>query len=168
MTVESRKRDLYLGIGFFLFSIGVWIASFSIKHLVVARIGSAFVPQLAAALLGVLSIVLILQSVHRAPKGSIAETTKTASLTEQETETASNRKKRVRLTFLLILFYLIFLEPVGFLITTALYLFFQFWVLSRRKPNLPLYGIIAVFTSVIIYYLFVKVFVLFLPAGILG
>ncbi len=168
MTVESRKRDFYLGIGFFLFSIGVWIASFSIKHLVVARIGSAFVPQLAATLLGVLSIVLILQSVYRTPKGSIAERTKTASLTEQEAETASNRKKRVRLTFLLILFYLIFLEPVGFLITTTLYLFFQFWVLSRRKPNLPLYGIIAIFTSVIIYYLFVKVFVLFLPAGILG
>jgi len=57
---------------------------------------------------------------------------------------------------------------VGFLITTAFYLFFQFLVLSRKKPNLPLYGLIAVSTSIIVYYLFVKVFILFLPAGILG
>ena len=164
MTAESRKRDLYLGIGFLLFSIGVWIASFSIKHLVVARIGSAFVPQLAATLLALLSIVLILQSVLQASRG----TSMVEKSTEQETEAASKRKKRVRMTFLLILFYLIFLEPIGFLLTTALYLFLQFWVLARRKPNLPLYGIIAVSTSVIIYYLFVKVFVLLLPAGILG
>lgn len=164
MTSESRKRDLYLGIGFLLFSIGVWIASFSIKHLVVARIGSAFVPRLAATLLAILSILLILHSVLQAPGDSL----KVEESTDQEMEAASKRKKRVRLTFLLILFYLIFLEPIGFLITTSLYLFFQFWVLTRRKPNLPLYGTLAVSTSVIIYYLFVKVFVLFLPAGILG
>ncbi len=164
MTTESRKRDLYLGIGFLLFSIGVWIASFSIKHLVVARIGSAFVPQLAATLLALLSITLILQAIFQAP----ASTSRQGKLTEQDAEAASKRKKRVRLTFLLILFYLVLLEPVGFLITTTLYLFFQFWVLSRRQPNLPLYGIIAISTSIIIYYLFVKVFVLFLPAGILG
>jgi putative tricarboxylic transport membrane protein len=169
MTDESRKRDLYLGIGFLLFSLGVWIASFSIKHLVVARIGSAFVPQLAATLLGILSIVLILQSVLHASSDSSKTVSSTGEESrEQETEAALKRRKRVRLTFLLILFYLILLEPIGFLITTALYLFFQFWVLTRRKPNLPLYGIIAVSTSVIIYYLFVKVFVLFLPAGILG
>ncbi|MCX7788094.1 MAG: tripartite tricarboxylate transporter TctB family protein [Spirochaetes bacterium] len=164
MRVESRKRDLYLGIGFLLFSIGVWIASLSIKHLVVARISSSFVPQLAATILGILSLILILQSVLSAPNDS----SKVDVTSEQETESDAKRKQRVRLTFLLILLYLIFLEPIGFLITTALYLFFQFWVLSRRKPNLPLYGIIAVSTSVIIYYLFVKVFVLFLPAGILG
>lgn len=164
MTTESRKRDLYLGIGFLLFSSGVWIASFSIKHLVVARIGSAFVPQLAATLLALLSITLILQSIFQAP----ASTSQQGKLTEQDAEAYLKRKKRVRLTFLLILCYLVLLDSVGFLITTALYLFFQFWVLSRRKPNLPFYGIIAISTSIIIYYLFVKVFVLFLPAGILG
>lgn len=164
MIIEYRKRDLYLGIGFLLFSVGVWIASLSIKHLVVARIGSAFVPQLAASLLGLLSIILIIQSVLHAPEGP----SKVETFTEQEAEAASKRKKRVRLTFVLILVYLILLEPVGFLITSSLYLFFQFWVLSRRKPNLPLFGIIAVSGSIIIYYLFVKVFALFLPAGILG
>jgi len=164
MRVDARKRDLYLGIGFLLFSIGVWIASLSIKHLVVARISSSFVPQLAAIILAILSIILILQSVFGAPKSS-AETEPAA---EQEDQSVSKRKRRVQLTFLLILFYLLFLEPVGFLITTALYLFFQFWVLSRRKPNLVVYAITAISTSVIIYYLFVKVFVLFLPAGILG
>jgi putative tricarboxylic transport membrane protein len=74
----------------------------------------------------------------------------------------------VWLTFVLIFLYLALLEPLGFLLSTAVYLFFQFIVLSRKKPNLPLYGLLSISTSAIVYYLFVKVFILFLPAGILG
>jgi len=162
MHLETRKRDLFIGIGFLLLSIGVWIASFSIKRLVVSRIGSAFVPQLAASLLGILSIILIVQSVAAKSK-AVPEASQ-----KEKPEVSAESRKRVLLTFLLILLYLALLEPVGFLITTAFYLFFQFLVLSRKKPNLPLYGLIAVSTSIIVYYLFVKVFILFLPAGILG
>ena len=162
MHLETRKRDLFIGIGFLFFSIGVWIASFSIKRLVVSRIGSAFVPQLAASLLGILSIILIAQSVASKSKAVPSASQKV------KPEASAESRKRVLLTFLLILLYLALLESVGFLITTAFYLFFQILVLSRKKPNLPLYGLIAVFTSLIVYYLFVKVFILFLPAGILG
>jgi hypothetical protein len=53
----EKKRDLIVGAVFLVFSVAVFIATFSIRRLVVARIGSAFVPQLAAVLLGGLSIL---------------------------------------------------------------------------------------------------------------
>jgi Na+/melibiose symporter-like transporter len=112
-------------------------------------------PRIAASLLGILSIILIVQSVSAKSKAVPAVSQK------EKPEGSAESRKRVFLTFLLILLYLALLESVGFLITTAFYLFFQILVLSRKKPNLPLYGLIAVSTSIIVYYLFVKVFISF-------
>ncbi|MFQ3621011.1 MAG: tripartite tricarboxylate transporter TctB family protein, partial [Spirochaetales bacterium] len=118
-----------------------------------------------ATLLAILSLVLMVQSVTK-KASSRADGTSIGG--ELDIDAQKKRRKRVQLTFLLILLYLILLEPIGFLITTTLYLFFQFWVLSKGKPKLPLYGIIAILTSLGVYYLFVRVFILFLPPGILG
>jgi putative tricarboxylic transport membrane protein len=162
----GKKRDLIIGAAFLAFSVAVFIASFGIRRLVVVRIGSAFVPQLAAILLGALSILLIVQTLLSLRTVSEAEVP--AKKEEQDRAEIKRRNFSVSATLVLILVYLVLLQPVGFLLTTAVYLFAQFIVLSRKKPNYPLYAVLAIGTSVIIYYLFVKVFILFLPAGILG
>jgi putative tricarboxylic transport membrane protein len=162
----EKKRDLIVGAVFLVFSAAVFIATFSIRRLVVARIGSAFVPQLAAVLLGGLSILLIVQSLLalRSASGKSGP----EQTAEQDKAEIKRRNFSVAATLFLLLVYLVLLQPVGFLLTTSIYLFAQFIVLSRKKPNYPLYAVLAAGSSVIIYYLFVKVFILFLPAGILG
>ncbi|HUX14209.1 MAG TPA: tripartite tricarboxylate transporter TctB family protein [Spirochaetia bacterium] len=159
MTV--KQREIASGMGFLALAGIVYAASFSIKKLVVSRIGAAFVPQLAAYLLAGLSIVLIIQGLLLKP----------AAGADDFRETASRRETRFALwsTIILLTIYGALLEPVGFLITTTLYLFIQFIVLAgNKKKNFVLLGLISVATSVAIYALFVYGFDLMLPAGILG
>ena len=74
----TYKKDLASGIGLLVFSVLLFLGTFTIKKLfIVSRIGAAFVPQLAAFILAGLSILLILQAL-----GS--------------KETAGNRKKAVK------------------------------------------------------------------------
>lgn len=70
----------------------------------------------------------------------------------------------------LITLYVMLLNIGGFIIMSALYLFFQFIVLTpdRLKKNYVMYGIIAVVSSVVIFAIFRYGFELMLPAGILG
>lgn len=160
---KENKKDLITGVVFLGISLGIFAASFSIKKLVVSFIGSSFVPQVTALLLAGLSVLLIIQSLSDAGAG---RTARADGVPHPDT----GRKARFSTiaTFVLLFCYLFFLESVGFLITTAVYLFAQFWVLSKKKPNLLMYALIAVLSSVIIYYIFVKIFILMLPAGIFG
>jgi hypothetical protein len=65
--------------------------------------------------------------------------------------------------------YALLITKVGFLITTTVYLFIQINILSPKQSRKHLmFAIISVVASVVIYYIFVKVFNLMLPAGILG
>lgn len=72
-------------------------------------------------------------------------------------------------TLALIAIYIALLEKVGFLITTVLYLYAQFIVITPRDQKVKhfSYAIIAVITSVVIYFTFRHGFDLMLPAGFL-
>ncbi len=159
MTV--KQREVASGVGFLALAGIVYVASFSIKKLVISRIGAAFVPQLAAYLLAGLSIVLIIQALLL----------KAVPEADKSHETSSRRETRFALwsTIVLLTIYGAVLAPVGFLIATTLYLFIQFIVLAgNKKKNFVLLGLLSVATSVAIYTLFVYGFDLMLPAGILG
>jgi len=58
------------------------------------------------------------------------------------------------------------LKPVGFLITTPLYLFGAMMLFGYKKRILA--AIISLVFSTAVYFLFVKVFLVILPRGILG
>ena len=72
-------------------------------------------------------------------------------------------------TIALIVIYIAFLEPIGFLISTIVFLFLGFILLSPagEKKNYLLYLVIAVLSSAIIYYVFRNGLNLMLPQGIL-
>lgn len=72
-------------------------------------------------------------------------------------------------TFLLVALYIGLLEKIGFLLMTSVYLVGQFSILAGRGHRRPvIFVVAAILVSVAIYYTFVKVFNLMLPAGILG
>lgn len=81
---------------------------------------------------------------------------------------AFNRKYLLRALIMLVftLLYYFLIKPVGFLITTPLYLFASFILFGYKKKLKG--AIIALIFSVSVYFLFTKVFLVILPRGILG
>ena len=72
-------------------------------------------------------------------------------------------------TLALVLLYTALMEPVGFVITTVLYLYAQFIVLTpgEQKVKHLQYALIAIVSAVLIFYIFRHGFDLLLPVGLL-
>lgn len=121
-------------------------------------VDASFVPYVLSAIMCVLG-VLQLATVHRLKVKA-----------SEEAAAASTDNRSVIKTIALITIYIALLEPIGFLITTVLYLVVQFTILTPhdKKPSLPLYLLIAVLTSVITYLTFRYGFDMVLPVGIFG
>ena len=91
---------------------------------------------------------------------------------DEASSTEKKENRNVLGTAVLLLVYICLIEPLGFLIASVLYLFAQFLYLTevsnlRRPKTYVLYFVIALVVSTGIYYLFLNVFHLILPAGIL-
>ena len=165
--MKKKYWDLVSGSLLLLFSAAVFIGAQSVKTLAVSSIGSGFFPSVVSVLLAITSIFIII--------GGIAQARKPDKTTDKEKAAGGKpaedkpRVWGVIGTFALMAFYAVLLPKLGFLITTTVYLFVQINILSPRESRKQfLFGIISVVTSVVIYYTFVLVFHLMLPAGILG
>ncbi|MEG1720068.1 MAG: tripartite tricarboxylate transporter TctB family protein [Pseudoflavonifractor sp.] len=158
----KRYIDLIGGVIVLLFAAVLFIATFSIRQIVGMTIGATFFPRVAAAILALLGTIIVVRGIlvlRSAPK----------STGEKKKFKLSEGALCTILTLGLFAIYALLMEPLGFLISTALYLFFQMIVLSpKEKRKYPLFAIISVVASVAIYFAFTKLFYLMLPPGILG
>ncbi len=127
-------------------------------------LSSRFFPRVIIAIMAILGLFLIYFDLKRA-KG----------YTQPEED--SQKKKGISVgdqcvleTMVALLAYVALLDPIGFIPTTIVYLIVQMTILSSKpsKKDLLLFALIAVVSSVGIYFLFTKAFYLMLPAGILG
>ena len=74
-------------------------------------------------------------------------------------------------TFVAIFIYVTIIDPLGFLLSTVVYLIAQMIILYPEKlteKKLILFVVISIVASAAIYYIFRNVFYLMLPAGIFG
>ena len=75
----------------------------------------------------------------------------------------------VLISVVLMCAYVGFLESLGFILASTIYAFCQMLILAKNvKWNYLLFGAIALISSAVAYLLFVRVFQVMLPAGILG
>ena len=158
--MKKSQKDLVSGFVLLGFSALMFGVSLNIKKVLMVGIGSGFVPAMVAACLAVTSVCVIARGYRdrRSEKEALPGA-------------AGDGKNwlPVVATFCLIALYIAFLEKVGFLLMTTLYLFGQFWVLAgRNHRRVVMFLIISAVASLTIYYTFVKAFDLMLPAGILG
>ena len=159
--MKKKYWDLASGSVLLLFSAVLFIGAQRVKTLAVSSIGSGFFPSVVAVLLAITSVFII--------TGGIVQARKPDSTTDKAKAEDKPRVWGVIGTFALMAFYAVLLPKLGFLITTTVYLFVQINILSPRESRKQfMFGIISVVTAVVIYYTFVKVFHLMLPAGILG
>lgn len=166
----KKYKDLISGIAFLAFSVAFYCSGFGIK--VYGGYGNMgisgrFLPQIMAVGTGILSLVLIFQWVSQARKCPAP----VPGGADGEGSTRDFPHKVVLTTFC-IAAYLCLIPYLGFLISTALYLFFQITLLAPKEKhkakNNAITAAISIVFSAAVYYIFVNVFTLILPQGILG
>ncbi len=124
-----------------------------------------FIPRLWGTALLILSLMLVV----RGFRARTAELRGGAAGSGVSAKSFWDRNREVVLTFAAIAVYTALLGPVGFLIMSALYMFFQILLLSKpEKRNYKLAAAVAVISAVLVDYLFVELLSVLLPRGILG
>lgn len=87
----------------------------------------------------------------------------------KEHEDETGNRKRVIGSLGLMVAYAIIIKPIGFFISSFLYLFFQsLLIYPDRKKNYLISALIAIIFSLAVYLVFTRAFSLALPRGILG
>jgi len=152
----KKYRDLYIGLFFLLFTL-IYISQIpAIRLTRVSLINSAVYPTAIAALLLFLSAVQLFIALKRLKR----------DVQGGEEHTKREYKGAARTVFLAVA-YVAALEPVGFFISSSLYIFFQ--ILVMCPPEKARYGqfvVIAAAASGIINVVFRFGLNLMLPLGL--
>lgn len=150
--MTNKKRNILVSVLFLAFGLFLFIQSMGIQKMMKNDVGSGFFPKvIAVALMGVSVIRLVMAL--REP--------------EEAAKKSNSDMKGGWITIALIAAYVLAFNAVGFLLSTAVFLFLEMLVLTpAEKRSLPLLGVISVAAPLFIYVLFVYVINTPLPKGI--
>ena len=155
----SKRKELITG-GFMLAAgVAYLLATMALPRK--SFIDAAFVPYVLAIFMCGLGALQLVFSVRQAPADEAAAQEQKGEVSEYLT---------VIKTLALIAAYIATLEPVGFPIVTAIYLYLQFIVLTPhgQKIGHVTYVVTAILSAIVIYLIFRQGFDLMLPSGILN
>ena len=154
----KRWSDMIAGCILLVVSVWVFIATLSIRTSDIAEISSALVPQIVCWMMGILSVALIFQGYKKGKAmGDMARTGQ------------ANDPKTLIISTVLLIFYGICFEPVGFVLTSIVYLFVQGYLMTEKGKFKPIpIGIFSIVAPVAIDYIFGNWLSLVLPGGLLG
>ena len=158
MKQKANWEDIISGLVIFIIGLILFISSMSLPGGNELQMGADFMPKIVSGMLAVIGLCFTITAFIKrdsAPAGS-AKFTRTEIL-------------RFLVAFALLFCYIFFLNSIGFIIMTSLYIIAQSWFITPKEKRRPVFLIIlAVSVSVIVYVLFVFGLKLMLPAGILG
>ena len=128
----------------------------------VMAIGPDFMPTVVGVLIVVLAAILLVQSVGKLRRGG--------AVSDEDAKDNSDYR-RVLESLVLAIVYVNVLKPVGFLLSTFVYLCLQIYVLApndkRSKKDIIKFVVISLIFTVVVYVLFRYGFKIILPPGIL-
>ena len=163
------KSDLITGIIAAAFSVFYLFQTTTIKIFggATGGVNARTVPEIWGGCLLILSIILIVRSIY-----GMAKAKKNPTLPEQGNFIKNLIDKReVVYTFALLIGYAALMKPVGFIITSIIYVFLQILILTpikkRSRKVMGIAAVMAVTFSTVLYYVFTKYFMVLLPPGIL-
>ena len=135
--MSNKEKNLVVSLVFMAFGIFLFVESMGIKHMMKNDVGSAFFPKVVAVAITGVSVIRLIMTL-REPAG--------------ERKKSNSDLKGGWLTIVLIAAYVMAFQPVGFIISTMVYLFLQILVLvPKEKRSWPLTVIISVVSPLAIY-----------------
>lgn len=154
----KRYADVISGSVLALVGAIFLIETRNIQAIMKMEFGPKVMPRIISVLLIVLGVIIAGLGLH---------TAKTYPEKSQSRNFHIENVTGVLLTAVCLVFYIIALQPLGFLATSIVFLFAQFAVLGgvAHKKRLLFYAIISIVVSIGIYLLFTRVFGVLLPAG---
>lgn len=155
----KKYGDIISGVFVIAVAIGLYMISLNIKQFNVVKMGADFVPKLVAIIFGILGLILLIKGI-KGLKGT--------KVTESQEEDKPDNLSAIA-TLVLLVLYVALLDKIGFVIMTIIYLFVQFIIVSKKSQRKYIqFAVLSVVISLGAYYLFVDVFRVMIPNGILG
>lgn len=155
--MSEKRRDLIGSIVFLVFGIFLFAISFTVRTIIENDVGPAFMPKVVAVAIVIVSVSKLVIAL----KNNSAEYT--------AIKKSKDDKMGSLLTILNLGAYVILFEPLGFIISSILFLVLQMIILSDKVNFKPIrFVIISVTSTIAIYFLFVYAFNLMLPEGLLN
>lgn len=148
-----KNKELLLGLIMLVISVVYFIMTSRLPDKADQMLDSKTMPLLVAGFIFILGIMQTIKGLSDGDVGSLEKTDKTNLIK----------------TVVLLVLYIVLFSKLGFIISSALFIFFQTILLTppTEKKNYILFGVIAVFASVAAYLIFKEAFDIFLPQGIL-
>ena len=183
MKKTIRNKELLVGVIFLIVGVAYFALAFTIPSYDAyggsSVVDSSFVPKVIGALMTVLSVLQLVFSLragekNRPPAAPSAKPTEEDGTFKVEDwdDDAANRNadtKALIAIFAILIVYMALMSVLGFLISSALFLFATMMLLTpKQKRKLPVIVILSVIVAIGVYYLFVYGLDMVLPAGILG
>jgi hypothetical protein len=159
---KESKVTIYSGMVFILYGAAWLYAGLSIP--VKGKEGD-FGPALLPKVIGVIIVFLSILLIYTAFLND-----KKTTVTQKTEGDGSYDYKSVILTMMLLVLYIVTMEPIGFIISSMLYLFLQMIIMANKpgKRQIITYAIISLVLPYLVDYLFYSMFSLMLPDGLLG
>ena len=155
--MTNKQRNLLTSVLFLIFGVFMFIQSQGVKHKIASDVGSGYVPAFIAGCHIVVSVSkLIITLTRKDPADNVVK------------KSDSSTKGGI-VTILIMLAYMLAFEPVGFIVSSILFLFaLMNWFANNENRNIPLFGVISVVFPVAVSALFTFVIKMPLPKGIIG
>jgi putative tricarboxylic transport membrane protein len=153
-----KNRNFLMGCILTAVGIGMLADAINFGRFISGGIGADFFPKIISSAL-VLTGLLLAAGAYRAARK------------QAETRESAVKSNYVEFAAVIGLFlvYILALKPLGFIVSTAPFTFLLILVLSpRENRGYLLFAVIAAAVTIAAYFLFVKVFYVMLPSGILG
>ncbi len=162
-----RYKEIILGVAMIALAAVYLYYSQFIRTRSTVRVSARLIPEILGAvvlLLGFLQFLAGLRYLARARRENAGQGIPSVFMNEEEKKDFLP----IVLTFVLIIGYALIFEPLGFVISSILCMFFQMMILApdaRRKPLS--FFIISVAVAIVVYIAFRKGLNLSLPPGLL-
>ncbi|QNL97792.1 tripartite tricarboxylate transporter TctB family protein [Treponema sp. Marseille-Q4132] len=168
---QKIKKDLGIGLFFFLLAIAYFAGTFSIESYNPfgdAGLSSKIVPQILAVIMAVLGLSTVIQSAFKLKKRNADKNFAEAS----GTSVRINRNVFGKFVFAIALLtvYIFLFDKLGFIISTVLYLSAMiFLLLPRKNAKTGIFTVLfSLAVSFLVYTVFNNLLGLILPRGIFG
>lgn len=156
--MTKKKKNIICSALFFLFGAFLMYESLPIKPMVGKDLGSGYVPKIVAVAIMVVAAIEMFVSLRD----------RTSEKEEKKESSDTSDTRGGLLTIALICAYVALYGELGFVISTALYLFLQMNIFSTKENRkIVLYAVVSIAATLIIYVVFNNIIGMQLPAGIL-